>query len=256
MAFPAGHSPVEHQFIAGWLAGDAPANVWIGSTVVNQEEADRDIPKLLAVPARVRFLSIEPLLEDVGKLNLSGIDWAIIGGESGPGCRPMEKPWVVSLRRQCREAKVRFFFKQWGGFPKGVRGRELDGRTYDDSPPRLALPMPTAADRAKAVAEAKPFLAFRVSRVLDAANVSTPEGRARAAAAAIEVVRDLFHNGDYPAIIFVFGRELCFDTARLLKTCRRFTTDEEHKRISVLCDATLQVRGVDGVRGVRCQHQA
>ncbi|TXG96136.1 MAG: phage Gp37/Gp68 family protein [Nevskiaceae bacterium] len=115
-------------WIDWWLAGlDIPANVWIGATVVNQPEADRDIPKLLRVPARVRFLSIEPML---GPVNLNqwllsehgrrhigaqpGIGWIICGGESGPHARPMHPDWVRGLRDQCAAAGVPFLFKQWG----------------------------------------------------------------------------------------------------------------------------------------------
>jgi protein gp37 len=82
----------------------------------------------------VRFLSVEPLLEDIGSLDLTGIDWVIVGGESGPGARPMQPEWVRSIREQCRRFCVPFFFKQWGGRQKSVSGRELDGRTYDEMP--------------------------------------------------------------------------------------------------------------------------
>lgn len=111
---------------ADW--GDGYANVWIGATVVNQEEADRDIPKLLALSARIRFLSMEPLLGPVDLTGscrpwgadgasaamLSRINWVIVGGESGPGARPMHPAWVRSLRDQCAAAGVPFLFKQWG----------------------------------------------------------------------------------------------------------------------------------------------
>ncbi|MDQ2946946.1 MAG: phage Gp37/Gp68 family protein, partial [Acidobacteriota bacterium] len=85
-------------------------------------------------PARTRFLSIEPLLEDLGDIDLGGIDWVIVGGESGAGARPMEKEWVEAVRRSCEVAHTRFFFKQWGGVRKGKHGRTLDGRTYDEMP--------------------------------------------------------------------------------------------------------------------------
>ncbi len=87
------------------------------------------------------FLSIEPLLEDVGELDLAGIDWVIAGGESGPGARPMQKLWVRNIRRQCRRSRVPFFFKQWGGFRKSKTGRELDGRTYDELPAVSSRPV-------------------------------------------------------------------------------------------------------------------
>lgn len=118
------------NLIERWLAGDPPANVWIGATVVTQKEADRDISKLLATPAVVRFLSVEPLLSamdltrwleaagldtDLG-LSCPGIDWVIVGGESGPKARPMHPEWVGDIRDQCLAAKVPFFFKQWGAW--------------------------------------------------------------------------------------------------------------------------------------------
>ena len=86
------------------------------------------------IPAHIRFLSIEPLLEDLGELNLDGIHWVIVGGESGPGARPMLKEWVTEIRDKCLEADVPFFFKQWGGVRKKAFGRELDGRTWDQFP--------------------------------------------------------------------------------------------------------------------------
>src|SRR6185312_10189244 len=95
---------------------------------------------LRASPACTRFLSIEPLLEDLGELDLSGIHWVILGGESGPGARPMQPEWVRSIRDQCRAAGVPFFFKQWGGTRKA--GRVLDGRTYDEKPERVIRPAP------------------------------------------------------------------------------------------------------------------
>jgi len=89
---------------------------------------------LREVPAAVRFLSIEPLLEDVGELDLAGIHWVIVGGESGAGARPMREEWVVPLRDQCADQGVPFFFKQWGGVQKGKHGRLLKGRTHDEMP--------------------------------------------------------------------------------------------------------------------------
>jgi protein gp37 len=97
------------------------------------------------------FLSIEPLLEDVGEVNLSGIDWVIVGGESGAGARPMERAWVVSIQRQCRKYKVPFFFKQWGGVRKSEAGRELNGRTYDDHPLPSRCSMPPLSERKRLI---------------------------------------------------------------------------------------------------------
>jgi protein gp37 len=115
-----------------------PSNVWMGVTVENEREVGR-IADLQAVPAAVRFLSCEPLLGDIPRLPLEGIGWVIVGGESGPGARPMKAEWVRSIQRQCREAEVAFYFKQWGGTRKHLAGRKLDGREYDA--------MPVAADR-------------------------------------------------------------------------------------------------------------
>ncbi|HSW46796.1 MAG TPA: phage Gp37/Gp68 family protein [Phycisphaerae bacterium] len=113
-------------------------NIWMGVSIENQRYAYR--AELLArVPARVRFLSIEPLLGEIDALPLEGIHWVIVGGESGCGARPMRREWVECVLRQCRKARVPFFFKQWGGVQKHATGRELNGRTYDEMPaPRSA----------------------------------------------------------------------------------------------------------------------
>jgi protein gp37 len=105
------------------------------------------IGSLREAPAAVRFLSVEPLLEDLGQIELSGIDWVIVGGESGWGARPMDPAWVISLRDQCQARGVPFFFKQWGGEQKSKHGRQLDGRTYDDMPPRSARSAPSRSHR-------------------------------------------------------------------------------------------------------------
>jgi protein gp37 len=108
-------------------------NIWMGVSVENEKYAYR-IEHLRKTGARTKFLSIEPLIGPVGKLNLKGIDWVIVGGESGPGARSMEPDWVTSVRDQCLRANVSFFFKQWGGVFKKKTGRVLDGRTWDDMP--------------------------------------------------------------------------------------------------------------------------
>lgn len=155
-------------FLGSMVNGDTPpANIWLGATIVNQEEADRDIPKLLSVPARVRFLSMEPLLGpvDLTAIPISGhghhefepiitanvlkrakqypplpqVDWVIVGGESGPGARPMHPDWARSLRVQCQAAGVPFLFKQWGewiepdidGMPVRLTAREGDPEFYE-----------------------------------------------------------------------------------------------------------------------------
>jgi len=112
---------------------DWPSNVWMGVSVENKEYMSR-IDHLRKTGARTKFLSLEPLLGPLDDLDLNGIDWVIVGGESGPGARPMAAEWVASIKRQCRKAKVAFFFKQWGGVQKKRTGRMLDGRTYDDMP--------------------------------------------------------------------------------------------------------------------------
>ena len=111
------------------------------------------IDRLRQTPAKFRFLSIEPLLEDIGEFDLSGITWVIVGGESGPGARPMKREWVISIRKQCQLQNVPFFFKQWGGVRKAKNGRLLDGRTYDEYPRRVAVPVPDRADCARFASE-------------------------------------------------------------------------------------------------------
>ena len=112
---------------------DIASNVWMGVSVENQKYTSR-IDDLRRVEAVVRFLSIEPLLGPVEKLDLRDIHWVIVGGESGHGARAMDPQWVRSIRDQCLASEVRFFFKQWGGVRKGVTGRVLDGRTWDEMP--------------------------------------------------------------------------------------------------------------------------
>jgi protein gp37 len=114
-----------------------PENVWMGVSVENAEQKAR-IGHLSRVRANVRFLSVEPLLSDVGPLNLSAIGWVIVGGESGGKARPIEPDWVRLIQRQCMKAKVPFFFKQWGGVRKSTTGRTLDGRTWDEMPGAVA----------------------------------------------------------------------------------------------------------------------
>jgi protein gp37 len=120
-------------------------NIWWGVSVEDRKYGLPRIDHLRRSPAKVRFLSIEPLLEDLGDMNLSGINWVIVGGESGPGARPMKREWVISIRKQCRMQGVPFFFKQWGGVRKKNNGRLLDGRTYDEYPARATLPVPDRA---------------------------------------------------------------------------------------------------------------
>ncbi|MDX1417455.1 MAG: phage Gp37/Gp68 family protein [Candidatus Promineifilaceae bacterium] len=112
---------------------DWPTNVWMGVSVESSRYEYR-IDHLRDTGAEIKFLSLEPLLGPIPSLNLSNIDWVIVGGESGPGARPMSKDWVVSIRKQCLNAGVPFFFKQWGGVRKKKNGRLLDGRIWEQMP--------------------------------------------------------------------------------------------------------------------------
>jgi len=109
-------------------------HIWWGTSVENRKHGVPRIAQLRSARVAMRFLSVEPLLEDLGRLNLRDIDWMIVGGESGAGARPMDPEWVRSLERQCRMSGVSFFFKQWGGVRKSEAGRLLDGLTYDELP--------------------------------------------------------------------------------------------------------------------------
>ncbi|HEX5721029.1 MAG TPA: phage Gp37/Gp68 family protein [Thermoanaerobaculia bacterium] len=110
-----------------------PHNVWMGVSVESLDHVDR-IDDLRRTRSRVKFLSLEPLLGPLPGLDLQGIDWVIVGGESGPGARPIEESWILDIRDQCQEAQVAFFFKQWGGQNKKKTGRLLEGRTWDEMP--------------------------------------------------------------------------------------------------------------------------
>lgn len=133
-------------------AADLP-HIWWGVSVEDRKHGLPRVDHLRAAPARVRFLSVEPLLEDLGEVDLQGIHWVIAGGESGHGARPMQKEWVLSVRDQCERAGIPFFFKQWGGVHKSKAGRELEGRTYDGVPERVSLPVLDAPQRLAAIAE-------------------------------------------------------------------------------------------------------
>ena len=116
-------------------AAGLPANVWLGATIVNQEEYDRDAHKLLAVPASVRFLSVEPMLGPIrGAPSIGAFDWVIVGGESGKAARPIEREWIDSLHDQCAWFGVPFFFKQWGGPTATAGGCELAGAEVKEWP--------------------------------------------------------------------------------------------------------------------------
>jgi protein gp37 len=115
-----------------------PENVWMGVTVETADYLCR-IDHLRQTPAAVKFISFEPLLGRIPDLDLTGIDWVIVGGESGPGARPMKQQWAVEIRDKCLNAGIPFFFKQWGGVNKKRNGRSLEGRTWDDMPPTSEL---------------------------------------------------------------------------------------------------------------------
>lgn len=132
--------------MAEYFAGKTPPkNAWLGVSVENKKYGLPRIDHLRTVKASIRFLSVEPLLESLGKINLRGIHWVIVGGESGPKARPMQKEWVDAIRAQCEAKDVAFFFKQWGGWgadgkkrAKKKNGRKLNGRTWDQMPDILA----------------------------------------------------------------------------------------------------------------------
>lgn len=117
-----------------------PNNIWMGVTIENREVLNR-VDDLKHVPARVRFLSCEPLLGPLDDLPLTGIHWVIVGGESGSGARPLRAEWVESILQQCQDRDIPFFFKQWGGVRKDLTGRKLHGRTYDGLPMALSGPL-------------------------------------------------------------------------------------------------------------------
>jgi len=122
-------------------------HIWWWVSVENKKYGLPRIDYLRKAPAQVRFLSVEPLLEHLGPLNLRGIGWVIVGGESGPGARPMDKDWVVSIRDQCRQNQIPFFFKQWGGVRKHETGRRLAGKIYNEFPSRISAPRPSDAQK-------------------------------------------------------------------------------------------------------------
>jgi protein gp37 len=128
-----------------WLADER--HIWLGVSVEDRKYGVPRIDLLREATAAVRFLSVEPLLESVSPLKLRAIDWVIVGGESGPGARPMQPEWVRTIRDQCRKERVAFFFKQWGGVQKKRAGRELDGRTWDDLPDTSARRLNSGGQR-------------------------------------------------------------------------------------------------------------
>jgi protein gp37 len=128
----------KRSFRLSAIANELPwaPNIWMGVSVEDARVVKR-IDHLRTVPAKIRFLSIEPLIGSVGNLDLTDIHWVIVGGESGPGARKMDSVWVEAIFRQCKLASVPFFFKQWGGVRKDLTGRLLHNRTYDEMPAHL-----------------------------------------------------------------------------------------------------------------------
>jgi protein gp37 len=145
------------HLLNGRLAGAAAQpHIWWGVSVENRRVGIPRIDSLRSANAAVRFLSVEPLLEDLGSVNLRGIDWVIVGGESGPSSRPMDPRWVRNLRDQCSRAAVPFFFKQWGGTRKSQAGRRLDGRVHSAFPIRLRRVAPDQDTRQSLLASVTP----------------------------------------------------------------------------------------------------
>ena len=136
-------------------------HIWWGVSVENRKNGLPRVEDLQTAHAAVRFLSVEPLLEDLGALDLSEIHWVIVGGESGRGARPMRKEWVISVRNQCRDNGIPFFFKQWGGVRKAETGRRLEGRTYNQFPRRLEYPVMPAARCLEVAAEIESYFKVR-----------------------------------------------------------------------------------------------
>ncbi len=144
------------------------SHIWWGTSVENRKHGLPRIDDLRNTPAAVRFLSVEPLLEDLGEINLEGIQWVIVGGESGPGARPMNPDWVNSLMDQCSRNDVPFFFKQWGGVRKKQAGRELNGRTFDEFPQLRRSEFPSKTKRMQILRSAE----SEVANLLGYANDS------------------------------------------------------------------------------------
>lgn len=127
-------------------------HIWWGVSVEDRQYGVPRIAHLQQAQPAMSFLSIEPLIEHLGEIDLNGIAWVIVGGESGPGARSLERDWVVSLRRQCHAANVAFFFKQWGGVRKHKTGRLLDGRTYNETPVLSSEPVKGESERERLIA--------------------------------------------------------------------------------------------------------
>jgi protein gp37 len=152
---------LRHMLNGALRLAAAARHIWWGVSVEDSQYGKPRIEHLRGSAATLKFLSVEPLLEDLGPLQLSGIDWVIVGGESGRGARPMEPSWVENILTQCKASAVPFFFKQWGGLHKKRNGRELHGRTYDEFPPSAAQPIPNRQDRLSMATFEEPFPVVR-----------------------------------------------------------------------------------------------
>jgi three-Cys-motif partner protein len=158
------------------FAAQAP-HIWWGVSVEDKRYGVPRIATLQATAVCTRFLSVEPLLEDLGQINLTGIHWVIVGGESGRGARPIRTEWVESVRDQCARADVPFFFKQWGGVQKNRTGRLLNGRTYDEYPPIVSAPMPDITSRRLLAQESERMTISWRESAMKSTRVSTPSRR-------------------------------------------------------------------------------
>lgn len=168
-------------------AAASAAHIWWGVSVENRRHGLPRIAKLRGAEPSVAFLSIEPLLEDLGEFDLAGIHWVIVGGESGPGARPMQAGWVRNILDKCHKAGVPFFFKQWGGVRKRETGRELDGRTYDEFPDIVGGEAPGNGSRLALLREVE------AERSIGEKGESEPELRGPRADA-----RETFHSSELP----------------------------------------------------------
>ncbi len=158
------------------------------------------IAGLQATPASMRLLSIEPLLENLGTIDLQGISWVIVGGESGPGARPMKEGWVLSILEQCAAARIPFSFKQWGGVRKKATGRKLLGRTYDEFPKRVQHPMLPTRRRVRHISkmEDKTRLAHQLRRCYSLLDRSPTVGVPTEVSTAADLGRNGFRSAAHP----------------------------------------------------------
>jgi protein gp37 len=141
------------QLLVGPLKfANGSGHIWWGVSVEDMKYGKPRVAHLRNSSASMKFLSVEPLLEDLGQMDFAGLDWVIVGGESGPGARPVEEKWIMNILRACRKSKVPFFFKQWGGVNKKKTGRLLRGRTYDEFPTMESRAMPDRTERQERLA--------------------------------------------------------------------------------------------------------